>query len=91
MQMRTPRLEKFDFAIDFPTLAPTADKDADVARFCERALRALPRLGTVRHLTVRKAQHSYLTLPGPMAVLECLGEVVEGWTGLVSTIYYSVG
>ena len=86
-----PRLESFDFSIDFTepyTLVSYRDgpHSTDVASFL-RSLSLLPSLGTVSRLTIRRAPNSYLNMLGPSQVLDRLGEVVEGWVGLVSSIH----
>lgn len=85
-----PRLESFDFLVDFVTPpganAPNGidvSHGGQVGQFCA-ALALLSKLGSVRHLTVRKASSSYLNTRGPAYVLDWLGSVVEGWDSLVS-------
>ena len=85
-----PRLEAFDFSIDFGepyTLVSYRDEphDVDVEAFL-RALYRLPDLGTVSRLTIRRAPNSYINMLGPSRVLDRLGELIEGWVGLVGAI-----
>lgn len=76
------RLESFDFRLDFMNIAPNT-LSPDVDAFCA-ALSLLPTIGTVQHLTVRRAPNAYINLPGPMHILETLGGVIEDWGSLVS-------
>ncbi|KAF7794295.1 hypothetical protein EIP86_005428 [Pleurotus ostreatoroseus] len=74
------RLESFDFCIDAHAIAP-AHPESDLALFCN-ALVLLPQFGTVRRLTVRKANNVYLNFAGPASLFDVLGEAIEKWTCL---------
>ena len=78
------RLASFDFCLDFMNIAPDT-LGPDVDAFC-LALQLLPTLGSVQHLTVRRAPNAYINLPGPTHILDTLGAIIEDWKSLVSSV-----
>ncbi|KIP09335.1 hypothetical protein PHLGIDRAFT_333566 [Phlebiopsis gigantea 11061_1 CR5-6] len=70
------RLENFDFCI-----TPQAEEESALPAFC-KALAALPTVGTVKHLRVRKASDAYLTLSTPNRILEVLAQTIPRWGSL---------
>ncbi|KAI0343762.1 hypothetical protein BDW22DRAFT_1419624 [Trametopsis cervina] len=81
--LRVPHgsLEAFDMTIGGLQRGGPADTSSDVTAFCA-ALAILPELGTIKSLTVRKTSDTYLTLPGPVTLIECLSNIVAQWQTL---------
>lgn len=83
LDVRHGSLEDFDMTIATAEKGSPEDNMSATEEFCA-ALKMLPRLGTIKSLTVRKTADAYLTLPGPASILECLSNAIEHWESLVS-------
>lgn len=81
LHVRGGRLERFDFCI-------TDERDAshgsmpELQMFCD-AVGMLPFLGTVKHLTIRKATDAYFVLPVPNCTFDYLSKLIPEWRSLV--------
>lgn len=84
LQVPGGRLEDFDFCIADPEHGLPGLDECALQVFCE-TLAALPAVGSIKHLRVRKASDAYLTLPTPNRILEVLGKTIPQWKTLVRT------